>query len=59
MDAIALLRLAVKTGRMPGVTCSLSPGGRYCGARIAHMVSLVHAREGGYYCANRDILKCS
>jgi hypothetical protein len=46
-DVIALLRLAVKTSRMPSITCSFSPTGRYGGARIAHMVSLVHAGDGG------------
>ncbi len=40
-----LLRLACKTGRMPGVTYSVSPTGRYGGQRIAHMVSLAHATE--------------
>jgi hypothetical protein len=44
-----VLRLAVKTGRMPGVTYSFSPTGRYGGRRIAHMVSLVHAGEGGWW----------
>lgn len=36
-----ILKLACKTGRMPGVTFSHSPTGRYGGQRIAHMVSLV------------------
>lgn len=44
--ALDLLALATKTGRMPGVTYSWSPTGRYGGSRIAHMVSLVHARHG-------------
>jgi hypothetical protein len=44
-----VLRLAVKTGRMPGVTYSRSPTGRYGGQRISHMVSLVHASNGGYW----------
>ena len=39
------LQLACRTGRMPAVTYSLSPSGRYGGRRIAHMVSLVHADE--------------
>ncbi len=30
---------------MPGVTYSFSPTKRYGGARIAHMVSLVHADD--------------
>jgi hypothetical protein len=40
-----ILRLASKTGRMPAVTYSFSPSGRYGGARIAHMVSLPHADD--------------
>lgn len=40
-----VLRLACRTGRMPGVTYSFSPTRRYGGQRIAHMVSLVHADE--------------
>lgn len=42
---LELLRLACKTGRMPGVTYSFSPTGRYGASKIAHMVSLVHADE--------------
>lgn len=42
---LTLLKLACKTGRMPGVTYSFSPTGRYGGARIAHMVSLPHADD--------------
>lgn len=38
-----LLRLACKTGRMPAITYSRSPTGRYNGRSIAHMVSLPHA----------------
>ena len=34
---------ACRTGRMPAVTYSYSPTGRYGGGRISHMVSLVHA----------------
>jgi hypothetical protein len=40
-----ILKLACKTGRMPGVTYSFSPTGRYGGRRIAHMVSLVSADD--------------
>ena len=36
-----VLRLAVKTNRMPAVTYAYSPTGRYGGKKIAHMVSLV------------------
>ena len=40
-DDPSLLRLAIKTGRMPAVTYGYSP--RYTGTgRIAHMVNLVH-----------------
>jgi hypothetical protein len=42
---LGLLRLACKTGRMPAITYSKSPTGRYGGRRIAHMVSLPHADE--------------
>ena len=40
-----ILKLACKTGRMPGVTYSYSPTGRYGGQKIAHMVSLPHADD--------------
>ncbi len=39
---LSVLELALKTGRMPCVTYSYSPSGRYGGKRIAHMVNLVH-----------------
>jgi hypothetical protein len=41
-DDLEILKAACRTGRMPGVTYSYSPTGRYGGRRIAHMVSLVH-----------------
>jgi hypothetical protein len=41
----ALVQRAAQAGRVPGVTYSVSPTGRYGGRRIAHMVSLVHADE--------------
>ena len=44
-DPLAILKLAAKTGRMPGVTYSYSPTGRYGGQYIAHMVSLVLASD--------------
>lgn len=44
---LELLAQAVRSGRMPAVTYSRSPTGRYGGARIAHMVNLVAARAGG------------
>jgi hypothetical protein len=40
-----LLKRACASGRMPGVTYSRSPTGRYGGGRIAHMVSLPHADD--------------
>lgn len=42
---LEILKLACKSGRMPGVTYAYSPTGRYGGQRIAHMVSLVHADD--------------
>jgi hypothetical protein len=42
---LELLKVACQTGRMPGVTYSFSPTGRYGGQRIAHMVNLVHADD--------------
>jgi hypothetical protein len=42
---LEVLRAACRGGRMPAVTYSFSPTGRYGGSRISHMVSLVHADE--------------
>ncbi len=42
---LEILKAACKGGRMPGVTYSFSPTGRYGGARISHMVSLPHADD--------------
>src|SRR5207253_893960 len=42
---LEVLKLACRTGRMPAVTYSRSPTGRYGGQRIAHMVNLVHADD--------------
>jgi len=42
---LEILKLASKTGRMPSVTYSHSPTGRYKGKRINHMVSLPHADD--------------
>lgn len=39
---LAILELALTTGRMPCVTYGISPTGRYNGQHIAHMVNLVH-----------------
>jgi hypothetical protein len=40
------IRVALKTGRMPCITYSFSPSGRYDGRRIAHMVNCVHDVNG-------------
>lgn len=40
---LGILVEACSAGLMPGITYSFSPTGRYGGAKIAHMVSLVHA----------------
>ena len=42
---LELLKAACKSGRMPGVTYSFSPSGRYGGKKIAHMVSLIQATD--------------
>ena len=42
---LEVLKRACASGRMPGVTYSVSPTGRYGGSRISHMVSLVHADD--------------
>lgn len=42
---LEVLKAACRSGRMPGVTYSHSPTGRYNGSRISHMVSLVHADD--------------
>jgi hypothetical protein len=42
---VEILKAACKAGRMPAVTYSFSPSGRYGGGRISHMVSLVHADD--------------
>lgn len=44
-EVVPLLKLALKTGRMPAVTYSKSPTGRYNGQRIAHMVSMAHGDD--------------
>ncbi len=44
-SGLEILKAACKSGRMPGVTYSFSPTGRYGGARISHMVSLPHADD--------------
>jgi hypothetical protein len=51
---LEILKLACRTGRMPGITYSYSPTGHYNGRKIAHMVTLVHAGPGAdgkvWYC---------
>ncbi len=42
---LEILKLACRTGRMPGVTYSFSPTGNYNRQFIAHMVTLVHASD--------------
>lgn len=42
---LSVLKEACRQGRMPGVTYSFSPTGRYGGRRISHMVSLLHADD--------------
>lgn len=44
-NLIEILKLATKTGRLPGATYSYSPTGRYNGQRIAHMVNPVHVTD--------------
>ena len=45
---IEILKLACKTGRIPGVTYSFSPSGRYGGRKIAHMVTLLSADDKNF-----------
>lgn len=42
---LEVLKAACRSGRMPGVTYSFSPTGRYQGQRVAHMTNLVHADD--------------
>lgn len=46
---LEILKRACASGRMPGVTYSYSPTGRYGGQRIAHMVNLTHA-DNQWFC---------
>lgn len=41
-ELLPVLRAALDSGRLPCVTYSFSPTGRYGGKRIAHMVNLSH-----------------
>lgn len=53
---LEILRRALRSGRIASVTYSISPTGRYGGARIAHMVNLLAAGAGqgpdgkGWWC---------
>jgi hypothetical protein len=42
---LEILKAACRGGRMPGVTYSFSPTGRYNRQRISHMVNIVHADD--------------
>lgn len=44
-ELLPVLKAACESGRMPAVTYSYSPTGRYGGQRIAHMVSLVYLSD--------------
>jgi hypothetical protein len=46
---LEVLKAACAAGKMPGVTYSKSPTGRYGGRSISHMVSLVHA-DDNWFC---------
>lgn len=46
---LEMLKLATKTGRLPSITYSHSPTGRYGGQQIAHMVNAPSAGAGGKY----------
>lgn len=41
-EVLEILRAALQSGRMPAVTYSFSPSGRYNRQKISHMVTLVH-----------------
>ena len=41
-ETLEILKTALESGRMPAVTYSKSPTGRYGGQRIAHMVNIAH-----------------
>ncbi len=51
---LEILKAACASGRMPGVTYSFSPSGRYGGARISHMTTLVSAGVGADVGAGPD-----
>lgn len=46
---VEVLKAACKSGRMPCVTYSMSPTGRYDGQHISHMVNIVVANDAGVW----------
>lgn len=44
-EIMPVLKAACESGRMPAVTYSFSPTGRYGGRKISHMVSLVYLSD--------------
>lgn len=48
-ECIEIIQEALKSGRMPCVTYSFSPTGRYRGGKISHMVNCVH-HDGKHVC---------
>lgn len=54
---LAILKEACKGGRMPSVTYSYSPTGRYDGKRIQHMVNIANA--GNYYAVLDNNFVCT
>lgn len=53
---LEILKLATKTGRLPAVTYSRSPTGRYNGGTIAHMVNLPHATDSTFAVLDNNYL---
>ena len=54
---LEILKIACKSGRLPAVTYSRSPTGRYNGQRISHMVSLVHASDSAFCVLDNNYVK--
>lgn len=44
-NVVDMIKLALRTGRKVGATYCYSPTGRYGGARIAHMLNVVHCTD--------------
>jgi len=51
---LEILKVACRTGRMPSVTYGYSPTKRYGGAKIAHMVTLLHADDEWFCCLDNN-----